>query len=81
MRLNSQQTFSLLRLAIATEKDGLDCSDCFHDVAAFAEAQLAEREIPEALQAVEIHLRQCPCCKDEYIALLDGLRELQLTDS
>jgi len=33
-------------------------------------------EVSEALKAVEVHLRQCMCCKDEYESLKDGLVEM-----
>ena len=54
----------------------MDCDGCYGKVAEFAEFQLTGAEIPEALRGVETHMRQCPCCKDEYEALLAGLHGL-----
>ncbi len=77
MALSTDQVSSLLAMIASSVSDSLDCDDCFERIAEFAEAQLANREIPDALKVVEIHLQQCPCCKDEYQALLEGLRELE----
>lgn len=35
------------------------------------------RELSEGMMVVQRHLEQCPCCKGEYEALLDALRELE----
>ena len=61
----------------SAQADSLDCDGCYDQLAEFADAQLAGRELPDALKAVESHLHQCCCCKDEYKALLEGLREIQ----
>ena len=76
MPLSNKQISSLLGMIASTEQDDLDCDSCFDHLAEFAENELANREVPEAMKAVEVHLRQCPCCKDEYKALLDGLSAL-----
>ena len=47
-------------------------------VAEFAEIKLKGAEIPEAYHDVEIHMRQCPCCKGEFEALLQGLEGLSV---
>jgi predicted anti-sigma-YlaC factor YlaD len=60
----------------SSQPDSLDCDGCFAQIAEFAELELASKDIPEALQAVKTHLEQCICCKDEYAALLEALREL-----
>ena len=77
MPLSNDQIASLLGMVNASESDELDCDGCFARVAEFAEAELANREIPDALKAVQTHVQQCTCCKDEYNALLDGLREIE----
>jgi len=41
-----------------------------------AQAELEGREVPQALELVQIHLEQCKCCRDEYDALLTALREI-----
>ena len=77
MDLTNTQVDSLLGLIVSTKDDSLDCDGCFTDVAEFAELNLAGKPLPEALKAIETHLESCPCCADEYNALLDGLKGLE----
>ena len=77
MALSNDQIAKLLTLVGTAETDELDCGGCFDHMSQFAEAELLNREIPEALRAIEKHLDQCPCCQDEYNALLEGLREIE----
>ena len=77
MPLAAEQISSLLGMIAASEPDSLDCDGCFARVAEFAEAELLSLDIPDAVRAVETHLKQCPCCRDEYNALLEGLRALE----
>ena len=49
MPLSNDQIASLLGMVNASESDELDCDGCFARVAEFAEAELANREIPDAL--------------------------------
>ncbi len=76
MPLSKEQLKSLINMIETTEPDTLDCDGCFEHLAEFAERELANREIPDALKAVSIHLKQCSCCQDEYKALLEGLKSL-----
>lgn len=77
MPLSRIQIINLLESSAAAEPDELDCDGCFDHLAEFAEARLAEAEIPAALKAVETHLEQCVCCRDEFAALLEGLRAIE----
>ena len=77
MPLAADQISSLLGMIAASEPDSLDCDGCLAQVAEFAEAELLSLDIPDAVRAVETHLKQCPCCRDEYNALLEGLRALE----
>ncbi|MCC6508482.1 MAG: hypothetical protein IT423_05205 [Pirellulaceae bacterium] len=76
MFLTERHITPLIQMVVGAQPDPIGCDDCFGRVAEYAEFQLANLEIPEALQAIENHLRQCPCCRDEYKALLEGLRAL-----
>ena len=76
MPLSKEQIKKLLGLVATVEPDSMDCDDCYGRVAEFAEIKLKNSEIPEALQDVETHMRQCPCCHGEYEALLEGLHGL-----
>jgi predicted anti-sigma-YlaC factor YlaD len=76
MALSDDQIKSLVEKIASVEAEPLDCDGCFEHLAEFAELALANREVPEALKAVEAHLRQCECCQAEFEALMDGLRAL-----
>lgn len=76
MSLSKDQLRSLLTQVICAQQDPLDCDRCYEHVAEFAEAELTGKPLCEALQAVRTHLQSCPCCRDEYQALMEGLREV-----
>ena len=76
MPLTKKQLQTLLCLVATVETDESDCDACFEHLSEFAEAELAGIEIPDALEAVRNHLRQCACCRKEYEALMQGLRGL-----
>lgn len=78
MPLSKAQIAKLLELVGQTQDDNLDCDGCFERVAEFAEAELEGRSLCEAMSAVKRHLDACPCCADEYQALLDGLKGMNL---
>jgi predicted anti-sigma-YlaC factor YlaD len=77
MPLKKEHIESLLRLVRSVQEDCLDCDGCYDRIAEFAEIELSGREIPEALVNVRIHLHQCPCCTDEYNALIEGLEAIK----
>jgi len=76
MPLSDEQIAALVRMVASAESDDLDCGGCYEQLSEFADAQLAGKEIAEALKAVEIHLQQCQCCHDEFTALMESLREI-----
>ncbi|MBB3206815.1 putative anti-sigma-YlaC factor YlaD [Rhodopirellula rubra] len=77
MTLTKAQTANLVSLIRTTEQDDLNCDGCFDQVAIFAENTITGRDVEDAFAAVATHLRQCECCRDEFNALLSGIRELQ----
>ena len=77
MSLSREQVSSLLDMVGSVESDELDCDGCFGQIAEFADLYLSQQEIPEAMQAVERHLQQCLCCRDEFNALLKGLQAIE----
>jgi len=77
MSLSKDQVNELIQLVTAAEADSLDCDGCFAHLAEFAELELAHKEIPDALKAVETHLRQCKCCMYEFQMLMNALRALE----
>lgn len=79
MPITKAQTETLLDLVSQTEPDPIDCDGCFEHIADFVELSITNKEIPEALQSIALHLEQCPCCRDEHLALREGLQLLQET--
>ena len=76
-KLTKEQIDKLVGMVSSAEEDGLTCDDCLGRVAEFAEASLEERDLCEGLQAIQRHLEQCVCCKDEYEALLEALKKIE----
>ena len=74
--LSKEQIQTLVGLISTTKPDTMTCDDCFGEIGEFAEMALEGRELTEGMKIVQQHLEQCPCCKGEYEALLDALREL-----
>lgn len=78
MKLDTRQLTDLIQLtATARGEDLLGCNGCFELMDQLAQAELDGREVPQALELVQIHLEQCKCCRDEYDALLTALREIE----
>lgn len=77
MPLTSAQIDKLLLLVSNIQDDKLDCDGCFEQIAEFADTELTGRPLREALLAVRTHLECCPCCADEYQALLAALEGME----
>ncbi len=77
MQLSYQQITNLIELTVTTKDDSLGCDGCLELMDQFAQAELDGTTIPRALECVRIHIEQCKCCKDEYVALMIALREVQ----
>ncbi len=75
--LTTEQIQNLVSLVASTEPDEISCDECFGQIAEYAEAALANRELSDAMAIVQRHLEQCPCCNAEYKALLDAMREIE----
>lgn len=77
MQLSYQQIINLIELTVTTKDDSLGCDGCLELMDQFAQIELDNGKIPEALECVRRHLDQCKCCRDEYEALMIALREVQ----
>lgn len=73
MTLSLEQIKTLLSIVATTSDDSLDCDDCFSKVAQFVEVELAGLDLCESMSLVKTHLKNCPCCKDEFEALLAAM--------
>jgi len=76
MPLSKQQIDTLISLVINTTPDSISCDGCLGDVAQFAESELLGRSLCESMMKVKEHLKNCPCCNDEYQSLLEAIRSL-----
>lgn len=77
MKLSRNQLNKLINLVADAESDDGDCGSCFQHLAEFADTKLAGKDVPDALREVEHHIKQCPCCRVELDALMEGLREME----
>ena len=73
MPLSKQQIDTLLTLVVNSTLDTMSCDGCLVNVAEFAEAELMGTSLCESMMKVKNHLKNCPCCNDEYQALLGAL--------
>lgn len=60
------------------ERNTLGCDGCFELMSQYADAMLEGIELDDAMQAVQIHLSECPCCRYEYEALQAALAEVAM---
>jgi predicted anti-sigma-YlaC factor YlaD len=74
MKLTSDVLQQMVRMAVRTRPDEIDCQECFEELDRFAELHLAGKSPEEALPLVQDHLKRCSDCRDEFEALLDALR-------
>lgn len=74
------QIQSLFKSIVSAVPDQLDCDGCFELSAQFAEAEMRGEKLDGLLQAVQIHLSQCPCCAYEYQSLLEAIRAADSAD-
>jgi hypothetical protein len=76
MKLNREQTKTLLQMVATSKPDEIDCDGCFEHLAEFVEHELLGTEIPKALEKVKQHIEQCACCNDEHNALVEALEQI-----
>ena len=77
MSFTTEQISGLMSQIGITRENELNCNECLHHVAEFAECELTGKKVPEALDAVRHHLALCIECKEEYDELLKLLRTLE----
>ena len=77
MPLSKQQIDTLLTMVVNSTADTIHCDGCLVDVAQFAETELMGASLCESMDKVENHLKNCPCCNDEYQALLEALNSIK----
>jgi len=76
--LSRDQIENLIGMIAATEKDSLTCDECFGRIGETVEFNLEGKQLPgEVKEKMELHLRQCACCKDEYDSVTLAVSEIQ----
>lgn len=77
MPLSKNQISTLLSLVAGATEDPMSCDGCFEHVAQFVETELAGAELNESMLMIKNHMKNCPCCKDEYNALMEAMTALE----
>ncbi len=73
-KLRVEQVRSLIIDVVHTQPDEIGCDECAALLCAYAECCLLGSPASEWTVHVEQHLAQCPCCRQEFEALLVILR-------
>lgn len=76
MSLSKKEIEGLIRMIGLTRDKEINCEQCLSLVAEFAEQELRDKSVPDALKSVEHHLSVCSECQEEYTFLQDALRKM-----
>ena len=68
--LSDEQLRELARLTGATEDEEIDCAEMLNRVAAYLKSLMERDEPTEHLRQVAQHLKICPECHEEFLALI-----------
>ena len=79
MLLSKNEIDGLIQLIGLTKDEEINCEQCLSLVAEFAERELSNRPVSEALKFVQHHLSICAECHEEYEALQLALRNIDDT--
>ena len=77
MPLSKDQISSLLSLVANSTPDDISCDGCLEHVAQFVETELAGAELDDSMKLIQNHMKNCPCCMDEYNALLAAMADIE----
>lgn len=72
--VNPELLQKMVKAAVNTREDELDCDECFEQLDAFVELRLRGKDAAAAMPLVEDHLRRCGDCREEFEALLKALQ-------
>jgi predicted anti-sigma-YlaC factor YlaD len=67
--LNREQFTKWIKKVYATEDNELDCNQTQFYLPAFVEAEFSGNPLPSQAHELEVHLNQCPDCKEVYLGL------------
>jgi len=77
MKLNTAVLKMLISKIPHTHEDEIGCDDCFDELHKFAEMELKGKSPEKAMPLIQEHLDNCGECRQEYQALLEGMKELK----
>ncbi|GAB4467763.1 MAG: hypothetical protein Kow00124_01100 [Anaerolineae bacterium] len=60
----------VMRYVMTTHEEDITCDECFEHVDRYVEMLRMGRKPDEVLLKVQRHLENCPCCQQEFQALL-----------
>lgn len=78
VKLNLDVLKKMIRGIINTREDEIGCDECFDKLDRFIELELKGKSPEEALPLVKDHLDRCKDCREEYEALLDAIKKLDV---
>lgn len=70
------QIWALVGMIANTKTDQVTCDDCFGQISEYVELAVEEQTRTEGMKGIQRHLDQCPCCQNEYVALVEALKEV-----
>ncbi|MFN1834249.1 hypothetical protein AB2B38_003210 [Balneola sp. MJW-20] len=65
----------------ATHEAEIGCDECFEELHIFAEMELKGKSPGDAMPLLKEHLDNCGECRQEYEALLEGIKALGNEDA
>lgn len=76
MKLNTDVLKKILSKVPQTHAGEIGCDDCFEELHKFAEIELKGKSPEKAMPLIKEHLDNCGECRQEYQALLEGIKSL-----
>lgn len=76
MKLNKDVLKKILSKVPQTHEGEIGCDDCFDELHTFAEMELEGKSPEKAMPLIKEHLENCGECRQEYQALLEGIKVL-----
>lgn len=77
MKLNLDVLKKMISKVSHTHEGEIGCDDCFEELHKFAEMELEGKSPEKAMPLIKEHLDNCGECRQEYQALLVGIRSLK----
>jgi uncharacterized protein with PIN domain len=78
MKIESRKIKRMVRNILTARPDEIGCAECLERMDRFVEMELEGKSPAEAMPLVHDHLTRCRDCHEEYQALLQALRSLEL---